>query len=143
MCSTYNDFSERIDQLRSQYKTRIENDLKKYQEEKISTTNENGDDGNELMKHHYAKFDEIIASRVKLFQSKLSEHSAEYKMKFAELLSEEKQQQQTQSSVSSSSARTKEQQQQNTKESKDSVKTTTSVVRQQQQKQEVKKILKK
>ena len=90
MCSTYEDFSQKIDQIRSQYKTRLENDLKKHRERKEQelSREENDPLNAENLKQHFGKFDQILENRSKEFQLKMNQHSGEYKKKFAELISQ-------------------------------------------------------
>ena len=85
MCTTLQEFSDKLDRLDAEFGKKMEEQNKKFFADKPDEATLSPE-----MKEHYEKFEKMIKEHTDKFNKKMREHSAHFKQKFAELLEQQK-----------------------------------------------------
>eukprot|EP01003_Olkasia_polycarbonata_P000762 NODE_1157_length_592_cov_533.241252_g1083_i0.p1 GENE.NODE_1157_length_592_cov_533.241252_g1083_i0~~NODE_1157_length_592_cov_533.241252_g1083_i0.p1 ORF type:complete len:93 (+),score=41.87 NODE_1157_length_592_cov_533.241252_g1083_i0:73-351(+) len=85
MCTTYQEFSDKLDKLDAEFAKKMEEQNKKFFADKPDDSTLSPE-----MKEHYDKFEKMIKEHTDKFNKKMKEHSEHFKAKFAELLEQQK-----------------------------------------------------
>ena len=85
MCTTYQEFSDKLDRLDAEFGKKMEEQNKKFFADKPDESTLSPE-----MKEHYDKFEKMIKEHTDKFNKKMRDHSAHFKQKFQELLEQQK-----------------------------------------------------
>ena len=85
MCTTYQEFSDKLDKLDAEFAKKMEEQNKKFFADKPDDSTLSPE-----MKEHYDKFEKMIKEHTDKFNKKMRDHSEHFKQKFAELLEQQK-----------------------------------------------------
>ena len=85
MCTTLQEFSDKLDRLDAEFGKKMEEQNKKFFADKPDEATLSPE-----MKEHYEKFEKMIKEHTDKFNKKMREHSEHFKTKFAELLEQQK-----------------------------------------------------
>ena len=85
MCTTYEEFCEKLDKLDREFEKKMEEQNKKFFADKPPD-----DTLSPEMREHYEKFEKMIKEHTEKFSKKMRDHSEHFKQKFKELLEQQK-----------------------------------------------------
>ena len=85
MCTTLQEFSDKLDRLDAEFAKKMEEQNKKFFADKPDESTLSPE-----MKEHYEKFEKMIKEHTDKFNKKMRDHSEHFKQKFAELLEQQK-----------------------------------------------------
>ncbi len=85
MCTTLQEFSDKLDRLDAEFAKKMEEQKKKFFADKPDESTLSPE-----MKEHYEKFEKMIKEHTDKFNKKMRDHSEHFKQKFAELLEQQK-----------------------------------------------------
>ena len=85
MCTTYEEFADKLDKLDAEFDKKMVEQNKKFFADKPDESTLSPE-----MKEHYEKFEKMIQEHTLKFSKKMREHSEHFKAKFKELLEQQK-----------------------------------------------------
>ncbi|KNH08249.1 kinetoplastid membrane protein KMP-11 [Perkinsela sp. CCAP 1560/4] len=85
MCTTLQEFSDKLDRLDDEFRKKMEDQNKKFFADKPEESSLSPE-----MKEHYDRFEKLIQEHTEKFNKKMRDHSADFKNKFSDLLEQQK-----------------------------------------------------